>query len=413
MRLLGLAIFTAALVAAQPKFSIHEIHVEGNSRFASSDLLRAAGLEPGQGITAEDLQSACTRLADTGLIQSARYRYKPVPGAARAADVTLVVEESQDVQPVRIQIPEIEEERIWAWLAQNDPLIKKEMPSNDQATAYYTRAIERFLAAQGRSDQIVTRYSGGLAGGPLVAVFRPAVLPKIASVRFEGAQAVPAAALEKAIAQTALGQEYTEDSFRDLLKYNVGRLYESRGHLRARFPRIAVAKTAAGDLALTITVEEGSVYHLGAFEVAGQELPPLDLATLIDLKKGDVASWDKVLAVATRLSEALGRYGYLSASSDIERNIDDQNHRVDVTVVLEKRRQSKFGELRLEGLDASAQARARLLWKLAPGAPVNTEYIEDYLRLLMRDGQITFKRVSRRYQSKPGADIVDVVVTFK
>jgi outer membrane protein assembly factor BamA len=413
MRLLGLAILTAALAAAQPKFSIREIRVEGNSRFASSDLLRAAGLEPGQGITVEDLQSACTRLADTGLIQSARYRYKPAPGAARAADVTLVVEESQDLQPVRIQIPEVEEERVWAWLAQNDRLVRKEMPSNDQATAYYARAIERFLAAQGRSDQIVTRYSGGLAGGPLVAVFRPAVLPKIAAVRFEGAQLVPATALEKAIAQTALGQEYTEDSFRELLKYNVGRLYESRGHLRVRFPRIAAAKTAADDLALTVTVEEGPVYHIGAFEVAGQELPPLDLAALIDLKKGDTASWDKVLAVATRLSEALGRYGYLSASSDIERNIDDQNLRVDVTVVLEKHRQSKFGELRLEGLAASSQTRARLLWKLAPGAPVNTEYIEDYLRLLMRDGQITFKRVSRRYQSKPGADIVDVVVTFK
>jgi outer membrane protein assembly factor BamA len=337
-----------------------------------------------------------------------------MPGAARAADVTLVVEESQDLQPVRIQIPEIEEERVWAWLAQNDPLIKKEMPSNDQATAYYARAIERFLAAQGRSDQIVTRHSGGLlTGGPVVVVFRPAVLPKIASVRFEGAQLVPAATLEKATAQTALGQEYTEDSFRELLKYNVGRLYESRGHLRARFPRIAVAKTVAGDLALTITVEEGPVYNLGAFEVAGQNLPPLDLATLIDLKKGDVASWDKVLAIATRLSEALGRYGYLSASSDIERNIDDQDLRVDVTVVLEKGRQSKFGELRLEGLDASAQARARLLWKLAPGAPVNTEYIEDYLRLLMRDGQIPFKRVGRRYQPRPGADIVDVVVAFK
>ncbi|MGD0014260.1 MAG: hypothetical protein ABSD56_07545 [Bryobacteraceae bacterium] len=317
MRLLGRAILTAALAAAQPKFSIHEIHVEGNSRFASSDLLRAAGLEPGQGVTAEELQSACTHLADTGLIQSARYRYKPAPGAARAADVTLVVEESQDLQPVRIQIPEIEEERVWAWLAQNDPLVKKEMPSNDQATAYYARAIERFLAAQGRSDQIVTRYSGGLAGGPLVAVFRPAVLPKIISVRFEGAQLIPAAALEKAIAQTALGQEYTEDSFRELLKYNVGRLYESRGHFRARFPRIAVAKTGASDLALTASVEEGPVYHLGAFEVAGANLPPLDLATLIDLKKGDVASWDKVLAIASRLSGALGRYGYLSASSEI------------------------------------------------------------------------------------------------
>lgn len=413
MRLLGLAIFTAALAAAQPKFSIHEIRVEGNSRFASSDILRAAGLEPGQGITTEDLQSACTRLADTGLIQSARYRYKPVAGAARAADVTLLVEESQDLQPVRIQIPEIEEERVWAWLAQNDPLIKKEMPSNDQATAYYARAIERFLAAQGRSDQIVTRYSGGLTGGPVVAVFRPAVLPKIASVRFEGAQLVPAAALEKAIAQTALGQEYAEDSFHELLKYNVGRLYESRGHLRARFPSIAAAKTAAGDLALTTSVEEGPVYHIGAFEVAGQGLPPLDLATLIDLKQGDVASWDKVLAIATRLSEALGRYGYLSAASEVERNIDDQNLRVDVTVVLEKRRQSKFGELRLEGLDANSQARGRLLWKLAPGAPVNTEYIQEYLHLLMRDGQITFKRVSLSYQPRPDADIVDVVVTFK
>ena len=71
-------------------------------------------------------------------------------------------------------------------------------------------------------------------------------MPHIAAVKFEGTQALPAAALEAALAKVAAGSEYTESGFRELLDYNVRRLYEEQGLLGVSFPRIAGAKDASG-----------------------------------------------------------------------------------------------------------------------------------------------------------------------
>jgi outer membrane protein insertion porin family len=410
MRLLSVLFFACAAFAAQAKFTIHEIRVEGNERYPSDAIVRAAGLAPGQRAGVEELQAACQRLVDTGLIQSARYRYKPV--AADAADVSLLVTEMQNLQDARIQIPGIDEERVWAWLKENEPLVTREVPASEQATDHYARAIERYLAAQGRPAQIVSRNSGGPGGVRMTTVFRPVALPKVAALRFEGANAIPAAALEKALVPTALGMEYTEADFRELLKYNAGRLYDNVGHLRVSFPRVTVETTASGDLTVTTTVEEGPAYRIRVLQIAGDALPPLDLAKATDLKPGDTAAWEKVMLAGNNLRSALGRYGYLGAGSEIVRRLDDAARRVDVTIVLQKGRQSKFGELILKGLDSLSMGRARSLWRAKPGEPVNTDYLADYERLLMRSDEVHFRKIRSRFEPRPDSDLVDVVLTF-
>ncbi|HVX65316.1 MAG TPA: POTRA domain-containing protein, partial [Bryobacteraceae bacterium] len=229
-------LFVAAAALAAPgqkSFPLLKIQVEGNQRFSAEAVVGASQLKTGAQATTDDFTAACQRLSETGLFSATRYRYKPAEG--EGFDLTLIVEEEQDLREARIEIPEIDEAAVWAWLAQNEPLVQKQMPANDAATAYYTRAVERFLAGQGRHDTIAARMRTDPASGAVITVFRPADLPAIASVHFEGAQAVPAVALEKALAQVALGAEYTERGVRELLDYNVRRLYEDQGRLGVQF----------------------------------------------------------------------------------------------------------------------------------------------------------------------------------
>ncbi len=403
----------AALLAwGEKPFPIVRIQVEGNSRLAADAIVQASQLKPGQMITVQDVGAACQRLSETGVFSATRYRYRPAQtGGDTGFDVTLIVEEQQDLREARIEIPGIEPAAVWAWLAQNEPLVTPQMPAGDPATSFYMSAIGRYLAAQGRSDPIAAQLNAQ-QDGSVVAVFRPRELPRIAAVRFEGARTIPAAALEKALRKIAVGSEYTESTFRELLAFNVRRLFEEQGLLAVQFPRIDTSKDADGGLVVTIAVEEGAVYRVGQIEIVGDRLPMEQLRAAVDVKPGDVASWQKLTAMAEKVKLALGSDGYLDGATELERHLDAARAVADVTVIVQKGTQSRFGALRLEGLDAMSALRARAWWKLEPGAVLNTALIDQFEATLMRDKQIKFAHITRRYERPNVAETVNVVFTF-
>ncbi len=413
LRLSALLITATLLAAQQGPYPILTIQVEGNSRFAVEPVIRAAGLQIGTKAAKEDFEAACKRLVDTGLFTTANYRYRPADTKGEPGfDLTLVVAENDDLREARIEIPGAEELQVWTWLEQNEPLVTRQMPANDQATAFYLRAIERYMAGQGRHETLTALLRTDPVTAAIVTVFRPTDLARISAVKFEGAQSVPAAALEKALAPAAIGAEFSERGFRELLEYNVRRLYDEQGRLGVRFPRISATKDAAGSLTVTTSIEEGAVFHIASVEIAGDRLPAAYLKSLVDLTPGGIAEWQKVRLNATKIQTAMGHEGYLDASAEIERELDEPRAAVHITFVVEKGLQSKFGALRLDGLDAASAERSRTFWKLAPGAVINTELVDQFERSLMRDDKIRFRRISRRYERRAG-DVVDVIFTFK
>ncbi|MGE5647279.1 MAG: POTRA domain-containing protein [Acidobacteriota bacterium] len=409
--MMGAVVYPALLLLIASAYPIARIQVEGNVRYTQEAVIQGSGLRVGAQATPEDFEAACKRLADTGLFTSARFRYKP---AGEAFDLTLMVEEAQEVEEIRIELPDFDEARVWAWLGENEPLVQKQMPTNEQATAFYCRAVERFLEAQGKKEAVVARMRTDPASGVIATTLRPAVMPHIAAVKFEGTQALPAATLEAALAKAAAGSEYTESGFRELLDYNVRRLYEEQGLLGVSFPRITAAKDASGGVVVTTTVVEGPVYRVGAIEIAGDRLPVERLKSVVELKPGDVAGWKKAALDMARIQGTLGREGYLDASCEIEKHLDPARAVADLTFVVEKGPQAKLGALRLDGLPEPSATRARALWKLKPGDVLNTDLVDQFERALMRDDRIRFERISRRYEPAGAASgAVDVVFTFK
>lgn len=403
-----LTALTLAVALAQGTFPVAGIRVNGNVRFSAEAVTKAAGLVLEQQVTPADLDAACKRLASTGLIESARYAYKPAGGGRPAYDVTFEIAEAGDLQDTRIEIPGVEEAQAWKWLEENDPLVMPRMPGNDAAIAYYTRAIERFLATRGRTEPIVSKLRAG-ASGAVVTVFRPANLPRIAAVWFEGNRSIDSPTLEKAIAP-ALGSDFSESGFRELLDFNVRPLYEEQGRLQVQWKRLGIQ-----DGTVAVAIEEGPVYRVGTVEVAGERLPVpgAELAKLLDARPGEPANWSRIAQAANAIQAALGRFGYLDAAAQIDRNLDDSKGRVDVIVSIQKGSQYVFGALRLAGLDAQSEARARGLWRLAPGAIMNLTYLDEFERTLMRDDKIHFKRITRHYEPRAGSNVVDVTFTFK
>jgi hypothetical protein len=399
-----------ALAAAQGR-TIGSIYVEGNSRLSAAAVIGASGLKPGAEVAPADLDAVCTRLVDSGFFVSANYRYVPVRGQEKPAiDVTLVVVEVTDLRPSRVQIPGVEEETVWVWLDRNEPLVKKRLPTTDAAEATYIRAIERFMAERlGRKEKVVTRLVADFRTGAQYTMFRPETLPKVAAVRFEGVRSVSATDLEKALGKVAIGSEFTELEFRDWVNANLVPLYENVGCLRVAFPRVSVEPNASSGLTVTTTVQEGAIYRLDALDVAGDDLPS-GLAKLTDLKAGDVVNWQTVIESSRKMESALRRNGYLDASSQMGRTLDDQKNLARVTVALRKGKQFKMGELRLTGLDPKTEARNRARWPLRPGVPLDVEAVLSFrIEIPSANGK---PKIDFNLVRHTDSDLVDVVYAF-
>lgn len=328
-------LFFLAAFAAQAG-TIGSIHVEGNSRYPAAAVIVASGLKPGISATPDDLQAAAQRLMDTGLFSSTNYRYVPARSQDKPViDVTLVVFEISDLRPCRIQIPGTDEESVWTWLRENEPLVQKSISTTDAAEAFYVRAMERFMAERlGRHEKVIAK----LVRMGAAYLFRPEILPKVAALRFEGNQSIPAADLVKALGPVAIGSEYTELDFREWVERNLRPLYENKGRLRVSFPRVSIQADAAGGVAVTTTIGEGALYKLEALDIAGEDLPP-PVLKLMEPKPGDVVNIQAITTCVYKMKSALPHYGYLNPRSRIDRTLDDQKAAARITVTLNKGRQ--------------------------------------------------------------------------
>jgi outer membrane protein insertion porin family len=416
---MGAAVILSALSLTwrQPqesRYPIFDFLVEGNSRLSEPGIRAVSGLKTGQAASRADFDAACQRLMDTGLFRYVNYRYLPKTVSGRQGfALTLQVTEETGLQAASLDLPGLDEERVWEELRRQDPLIEKSIPGNANATAYYVRAIERFLRQQGRAEAIIQVTESDLASGRMSAVFRPAVLPRIAGVAFEGNQSIPSAVLQKALERVAISQDYTERTLRQLLDLNVRPLYEEHGRLRVRFPSLNLAKEPTGEgIVVTVAVEEGKTYTLGRVDLSGKDVPSAELVKIARFPQGRLANWKEISASLESIRQHLGRDGYLAAKVEVGRSFDEESSVVHLGLTVNKGRQFFFGKLQLTGLEPEAARQARLLWKLSAGSPMNEPYIGEYLRTLLPTLQ-GVKSVSRDLRVRPGTTVVDVIVSFR
>ena len=374
----------------QSTFEVSKIDIEGLQRFQPAAVVSAIGLKIGATAGKTDFDAACRRLVDTGLFQGCNWKYAPVSRTSVA--LTFSLEEAPADQTVRLTIPGVDDKQLWEWLRANEPLVQPKMPGSDAATTFYTQAIQRFL-----KKDVVSSVDTNLNSRETTLVFRPANLPKVESVRFEGAKAIPPATLEKVLTPIARGTAFTEYDIQQLLNLNIRPLYENLGRLDVSFPSI---KADGG--ALTIQVDEGQMYKLGAAKVMG--------GPEVQLPLGQTAEWNRIVDALEKANAELRSRGYLQARYDVERSLKDGI--ADLAIAFKPGPQITFNALRLQGLNVPQEANVRKLWKLPAGAPMNESYISDFLKAAFGKLGSEYNGVAQQFEPA-GPTAVDVVITFR
>ena len=403
----------AATASAQAP--LYEIRVTGNDQLRAADIIAASGLRKGQSATRDDFDAANQKLFETGLFTSVNYRYAAkIQGNIPGFSLTLEVAEEPAGTQVIVDIPGVDESKFWQDMARTDPFVRPQMPQNARAAAYYQHAIENWLRAHNRQDQIVMKDESDLSRGTMAVVFVPANLPKIGEVVFAGNETLDNDTLQRALVNVAPGQDYTDRMFRRMIELNLRPLYEEKGHLTVSFPHIAIADPAAATSAINVDINEGPSWTLGKVELTGDGLPIDPLKKAAQFPEGKLANWKQIQACIGKMEALLRRDGYLNAtSSKPERAFHEKESVVDLTIQVRRGQQFLFAALQIDGFSPDLEQKARKLWKLAQGAPMDAAYPNEYVRSMLDSLHVQVKSISTSLHIRPGTNLVDVVLNFE
>ena len=115
-RLLALLLLLSASNAQS--FRLHTFQIEGNDRFPSMAIIGASGLVVGARLQPSDFDEASTRLRQSGFFEAVRYRFAPTTVAGESGyELVFEVREIKDLSAVRVDIPGLTEEEVWASLS--------------------------------------------------------------------------------------------------------------------------------------------------------------------------------------------------------------------------------------------------------------------------------------------------------
>jgi len=400
---------------ASAQAPLYEIRVTGNVQLRAADIIAASGLKTGQTVTRDDFDAANQKLFETGLFTSVNYRYAAkMQGNVAGFSLTLEVAEEPAATEVILDIPGVDESKLWQDVARSDPFARPQMPHNERAVAYYQHAIENWLRAHNRQDQIVMEDESDLSRGTMAVVFVPANLPKIGEVVFAGNDAISNDALQRALVNVAPGQDYTDRMFRRMIELNLRPIYEEKGHLTVSFPHIAIADPAAATSTINVEVNEGPEWTLGKVDVAGDGLPIDPLKKAAQFPEGKLANWKQIQACIGKMEALIRRDGYLNVtSSKPERAFHEKERAVDLTIQVRKGQRFLFAALQINGFSPDLEQKARKLWKLAQGAPMDAAYPNEYIRSMLDSLHVQVKSISTSLHIRPGTNLVDVVLNFR
>ena len=391
---------------------VETLTVEGNHIYKSEQILAVAGVRVGEVAGKAEFEAACARLNATGLFDNVGYHFAPSPDG-KGYDASIEVIEVPQVYPVRFQDLPATDAELRAQLQQKDRLFDGKIPATRPVLERYASWISQFLAAKNYHEPIVGKPISDSAS-ELAIVFRPAKeRPHIARVKFAQTGDLPPGVLETAMYGVAIGLPYEESEFRLLLDSQIRPIFEARGMLRVTFPKITTepAKDVDG-VVVSIDVTPGPVYTLEHVRFVGAEAPREPFARLANLKTNQTANFDEVKAGRDRIVASMRQSGYLNATTDVQRDVDDKDKKVSIVINVTDGPLFTLGKLDIVGLDIETEPVIRKMWTIGPGKPFNAEYPDHFLDRVKKGGVFDNLKTTRSETKINSDHTVDVTLYF-
>jgi outer membrane protein assembly factor BamA len=428
--LIALLLFLCLPAAAQPPqeaLKLSKIEFEGLGRVSREDALAKLGLQVGQEATPEQIEEAAQRLQQSGLFLHLGYSVK---GKTDAAVLTFKVEEQKWGVPVVFDnFIWFTDEELAAAVRQQVPTYDGTAPDGGGVTDEIARALRELLRSRKLGGEVEYMPSADTSGRNARHVFTVKNAPglRVCTINFPGARTVTQEELVRKSAGL-FDNDFSRLFVGDYVRSNLLPLYHERGMLRAAFAASDVKPAAPTDdcaqgLALTVYVDEGSVYVWERAEWSGQQaLTAQELDAALAMKARDIASSTKIEKGLNAVRRAYGRKGYLGASVRFAQEFDDANRKVAYRFDIREGAQYRMGALTVTGLDERDTNNVRVRWRLLPGEVYDEGYLAEFLkknlaeflRDVVREGrQPPYKEAGVEVKPNHEKLTVDVLLKFK
>jgi outer membrane protein assembly factor BamA len=398
--------------AQSASFPLESVSVEGTA-LSKDVVLELAGLHIGSPVDQAAMEGASRRLNETGMFESVSYSYEP--GQKQGYALTLKVPDPSSLFNATIDIPGVNDDELWRWLASHYPSLDHKVPANEAGQQFVGRKLEEHLGAVLEGHHVVGRLETVLTpGGKSTISFQPDPLPRIVAINFTGQSELTAQELVALVPKDVREQGYTDRTFRRAVELNLRRAYEERGMYRVHFPSITAQRESGWSVSVTASVEEGAKFTLGDVQIVGDNLPVDAMLKAAKFRKGEIANWTEIQKSIWELERPVRRMGYLHAAAKPERILHDDQHVLDVKIPFNLGQFYTFGQLRITGLTPNQEAQARKTWDLTPGAVFDYDYPKDFFPAFFRSvDSRQFKKFNVTMQKGSGENVMDFVLTFE
>lgn len=411
---------------AQQSLKIDKIEFKGLERVTEAEALEKSGLQVGQTVSIEEVDTAANRLLESGLFEKLSYSVK---GKADKAVITFTVVEPKSSLPVAF------DNFVWFTDEELREAVKRRVPTFDGTapeaggiTDQIKRALEDLLRERKVEGTVEYTLSALDPAGRklehLYTVHGPEL--RVCKLNFVGARSVPE---ETLVSKSGgiLDSDYSRAFVTGYAESNLLPLYQERGYLRASFsPPTAKPFTGADcdkGVAVTMYVDEGSIYVWDKAEWAGASaLTEQELSVALGMRPREIANRAKIDKGLAAVGKAYARKGHLDVRVRAVPSFDDTGRTVAFRFQIEEGPQYHMGELNIAGLNEVDANNLRGRWRLLHGDPFDASYPDEFMKKTLPEFYKDELRAGHPLptmmtdiKSTPDREkqAVDVTITFK
>lgn len=410
--LLLFPLLALAQSASRP-YPLTNLTIKGNKHYTPAQIIGTSGLKTGQPVSKDNFDAARAKLLATGAFESVGYEFKP-NAANNGYDATFELAEVALLYSYRFEDLPVADATLRAALAKQEILMGDMIPATREVLDRYERALTKTLDGK---ITVEGKLNYDLRGEPTI-LFRPAGdRPRISEVHISGNESVPAKELLNKFADVAVGTEFTETAVRRLLDASVRPLYEAYGKARVAFTKILAEPSKQAEVigvAVTVTVEEGPAYKLGAVRFTGAAARQAkELEDLVKWRKDETVNFDEIKTGLERIIKRYRGTGYLHATARADRTYDDKEHTVNLAVNVGTGPLFNYGKLEIRGLDVLSEPAVRKMWGEREGKPFDADYPDVFLKQIKDQGIFdNLGETSSQTKVNESSKTVDVILIF-
>jgi outer membrane protein insertion porin family len=444
--LVGVALLVGAIPAkAQDTTTVQStgvrldsVEVRGNQRVSDAEVRVTAALQPGQTVTAVDIQNAIRRLMATGNFSDVQVLSRGEP----ATGVTLVFEVAERPYISAIEFQGLE--RVKPRTVRDTLHLQPNAPLNPNTVARTEQMIRDLLAKEGVQlvslDTTLTAVGDSLRSYRLTFHVKEGNRLSIAEIDFEGNEHFSDDALRDAIQTSQEGflwfrtGKFDRERWEQDLRTRLPEFYGQHGFIDFTVGSdTMVVDPESGKARLVVRVNEGPQYRLGEFAIEGASHFPSDQLERIftsqrrsvlglpfggssEREQGEVFDQAALDAAATKIGQLYKNDGYLYAQviPQIERIPADSAGgapRVDVTLAVSERTPFYIDHVYIEGNTYTHESVIRDRLLVYPGDVYSEQRLLDSYRSIAALGFFETPLPLPDMHADPETSTVDL--TFK